>query len=143
MKNGAPYRGMGVNDYNAEMMLLSNPDPMNTMSVHLYDLQEKRFGRTVQAGELIDRLMGISRGAKKPLFVGEFGVSETIGHDEARQQFERWVTAIDEKQVPLAAVWVFDLANQPENMIRGDNVRVYQLERIRELNERYSNKTAR
>jgi endo-1,4-beta-mannosidase len=117
-----------------EMLQKDNPDPMDTISVHIYDEQEQRFSRTVQVEELINKLVHISKQMKKPLFVGEFGASESLGHEVAKQRFERFLNAIVNERVPLAAVWVFDLANQPENTIRGDNNRVYQLERIQQVN---------
>lgn len=119
----------------AEMLNKDNPDPMNTISVHIYDKEETRFSRTVPVEELLKKLMKVSKKAKKPLFVGEFGAGEDQGHEAAKQSFERLITAIDKERVPLAAVWVFDLSNQPTNTITPTNERSYQLDRIQEINE--------
>ncbi|GGD88967.1 FIMAH domain-containing protein [Paenibacillus nasutitermitis] len=123
----------------ADMLNKDNPDPMDTISVHIYDMQEQRFSRTVPVEELLGKLMQISTEANKPLFVGEFGTSESIGHEPARQNFERLITAVHDAGVPFAAVWVFDLPNQPENTITDTNAKAYQLDRIREVNESYVN----
>ncbi|HEX2973255.1 MAG TPA: cellulase family glycosylhydrolase [Tepidisphaeraceae bacterium] len=106
-----------------QMLLGDNPDPMNVISVHAY-------------GEVdIKPSLAIARKAKKPLFVGEFGV---LGGDDApsRVAFMNMLHWVETEPVPLAAVWAFDCPDTPEWNIRLDNPRAYQLQAIAAANRR-------
>jgi inosine-uridine nucleoside N-ribohydrolase len=108
----------------AEMLAGDNPDPVDTISVHIYP-------------DAADRLVEAARAAKasgKPLFVGEFGAPGE--GSEARSQFESLLRRVEELEVPLAALWVFDYAGQTEWSVRADNSRGYQLRAIAEANAR-------
>jgi len=108
----------------AEMLLADNPDPVDTISVHVYE---------DAAGHLAEALQAAKR-AGKPLFVGEFGV---LGEGaETTEQFQTLLRVIEDAQVPLAALWVFDYKGQSQWNVRADNNRSYQLKAIAEANRR-------
>ena len=92
-------------------LTLVNPDPINTLSMHLYrgDLVD-RFGRSYATyGDLLTEAMKAATTEKKPLFVLEFGSS--LGHDglntldAVRKDFEVKVRAIVDCRVSIAAFW--------------------------------------
>ncbi len=108
----------------AEMLAGDNPAPADTLSVHIYE----------DAAERLTEALQIARRCGKPLFVGEFGVPGA--GPEATEQFQSLLRLIEESQVPLAALWVFDYAGQREWNVRPDNARGYQLQAIAEANTR-------
>jgi hypothetical protein len=108
----------------AEMLAGDNPDPADTLSVHIYT-------------EAADRLAEAARAAKssgKPLIVGEFGEPGDSG--ETKERFVSLLRRVEDMEIPLAALWVFDYAGQTEWSVRGDNSRSYQLQAIAEANGR-------
>ncbi|MCQ6560219.1 cellulase family glycosylhydrolase [Paenibacillus mendelii] len=112
-----------------------NPLPYSMLTVHYYP-GEARFGAPDDPKVLVPLMMEASAEAKQPLFIGEIGVS---GPEETgRPVFESYMNEIEKAQVPLTAVWVYDLPNQPENTILGSNERRYQLEMLQEMNKRMS-----
>jgi hypothetical protein len=108
----------------AEMLRGDNPNPVDTIGVHVYD---------DAAGQLAEALKAAKQ-AGKLLFVGEFGVHGE--GPEAAVQFQSLLRLIEDTQVPLAALWVFDFKAQPELSVRGDNARSYQLKAIAGANRR-------
>ena len=108
----------------AQMLAGDNPDPTDTISIHVYDPVADRFAEAVQAAKKMD----------KPLFVGEFGVQGDS--PEARQQFQVLLGLIEQMEVPLAALWVFDYHGQTDRNVTSDNGRGYQLKAIAEANQR-------
>jgi hypothetical protein len=122
-----------------EVLTTDHPDPLNGISVHIYGAEEQRFQREVPVLEFLKILMDHSRQVRKPLFVGEFGASEEEGHDRARNQFTTILSAIEEAEVPLAALWVYDFAGQAKDWnVTSSNSRAYQLESLQEANSRRS-----
>ena len=120
-----------------EMLLRDNPDPFDLLSVHVY-------GNTGQAGttsleELMATLVDVSQRAKKPIFIGEFGVPNTLGADQEKAQFIEMLDAFETSQVPLAAFWVFDLPGQAEWNVTAENERSYMLELVGNANQRITN----
>lgn len=112
----------------AEVLASDNPSPMNTLSVRAYDLTAD-IGRLAQA-------MAVAQAAKKPLFVGEFGVpGATTG--ESKEKFARILAVIETNRVPLSALWVFDFDGQAKDWnVNATNDRSWQLEAIQRANER-------
>ncbi len=106
----------------AEMLRGDNPDPVDTIGVHIYEDAANRLAGALQG----------AKGAGKPLFVGEFGVQAP----EAAEQFQSLLQLIEDAQVPLAALWVFDFKGQPQWSVRADNARAYQIKAIAEANRR-------
>jgi hypothetical protein len=102
----------------------TNPDPICGISVHAYEDDDQRLATAMQ----------VSRRLKKPLFVGEFGA--TGATPEEAPKFHRLLDGIVEHEVPLAVLWVFDLAQQEDFNIRADNARAWQLDAIAEANQK-------
>ena len=121
-----------------------NPDPLNTISIHHYPDNAYEYFADQKASnkEIIRVTMADAVRRKKPLFIGEFGASETqVGVAEARQKFFELLEGIEESKVPLAAVWVFDYPPQDTagggwNIGTDNGPREYMLQAIKELNLR-------
>lgn len=112
----------------AQMLAGEAPAGIDVLSVHIYRENVQRLAQTAS----------IAKALQKPLFVGEFGVP---GPDtaESRQQFQEMLAEIEKAEVPLAALWVFDLAQQAKTYsVTAENERSYQLRAIAELNARWS-----
>ena len=115
-------------DQFASVLSAENPVPINTSSVHAYDLTND-LGRLAQA-------LRVARGAGKALFVGEFGVPGATT-PESRANFAMLLSAIETNQVPLSALWVFDFEAQAKDWnVNTTNDRRWQLEAIQQANER-------
>jgi hypothetical protein len=108
----------------AQMLAGDNPDPTDTISIHVYDPVADRLAEAVRA----------EKKGNKPLFVGEFGVQGD--NPEVRQQFQVLLGLIEQMEVPLAAVWVFDYQGQTDRSVTADNGRSYQLKAIAEADQR-------
>lgn len=109
----------------AEMLAGETPDPMNLISIHTYGEDFRR----------IPAAMEISRRIGKPLFVGEFGApGET---PEAESVCRRLLETILAERVPLAALWVFDHANQKDLNVTAINARAWQLDLIASVNRQF------
>ncbi len=108
----------------AEMLTGDNPNPTDTISVHIYADAADRLAEALRA----------ARRVGKPLFVGEFG--DPGEGPEANERFAALLHHVEELEVPLAALWVFDYAGQTEWSVRQDNSRGYQLQAIAEANRR-------
>jgi len=107
----------------AQMLLGDNPEPMDVISVHGYGQVD--IAPTLQ----------IAQAAKRPLFVGEFGVSGT--DERAREQFGAMLGWVERQAVPLAALWVYDYAGQNGQWnVTASNERSYQLKAVAEANRR-------
>ncbi len=109
----------------AEMLRDDNPGPMDVLSVHCYSEDAERLAGAMEA----------ARRAKKPLFVGEFGVPDAPS-PERDKQFKALLENIERHQVPLSALWVFDFSNQTEWSVTANNARSAQLRAIARANER-------
>lgn len=120
-----------------EMLLADNPDPVNTLCVHMYNDMPERFGKPISYDDLLRVTMSISRKSGKPLFIGEFGSQEEGDAEATRSRFFQMLHAIEKNKVPLAAVWVFDYRPQDGKWnITADNERSYQLRAIADANRR-------
>jgi len=112
----------------AEMLAADNPSPINTLSVRGYDLIAD-IGR-------LDQAMAVAQAAKKPLFVGEFGVPGAAT-GESKMKFAKILTAIETNRVALSALWVFDFDGQAKDWnVNVANDRSWQLDAIQQANER-------
>ena len=106
----------------ALMLRLDNPAPTDVISVHAY-------GDSVAA---LRADAALSRKWGKPLFVGEFGAP---GKSEA--EFRSILKAIEDAEVPLASLWVYDLPSQDADFnVTASNGRAYQLRAVSEANAR-------
>ena len=96
--NGYPrtseWHGMTQENWNAdtekqyaEIWTSPAPWPIDTLSVHMYEVSEDRFGRNVGTYELLRITKDIADRANRPLLVCEFGSVETAGADKAKKLF--------------------------------------------------------
>lgn len=126
------------------MLKLQNPQGYNTISVHLYPTALKRryfFEKTIYSfKDLISYIMEASRKNKRVLFIGEFGVCEHHAKpEEAEELFIEILKAIEEMDVPLSALWVYD-RNIPNDAcnVTFENHKAYQLLYIKHQNKRFN-----
>jgi hypothetical protein len=103
------------------MLAADHPDPVNVISLRLYaDDDARRLDWAVRAAREIG----------KPLFLGELGVpgADTPAN---REKFAHWLNLIEQHQIPLAALWVYDFSPQDgEWNITPDNDRAWQLREL-------------
>lgn len=85
-----------------EMLLADNPSPIASLCGRLYSTNDIAS---------LPWAVDAARAAKKPLFIGEFGVPGALTPDSLAQ-FRQWLDAIDRHGVPLAALWVYDFDGQ-------------------------------
>ena len=84
----------------------------------------------------LDQALAVAQAARKPLFVGEFGVPGAPT-EETRTKFAKLLSAIETHHVPLAALWVFDFDDQAKDWnVTATNERKWQLDAIQQANER-------
>jgi len=108
----------------AEMLLGDNPDPLDTITVHVYR-DPARIAPSAAA----------ARKAGKTLFVGEFGTAgETT--EARRKQFAELLRQIEAHRVEAAALWVYDYKRQTEWNVTAGNARAWQLDAVAAANRR-------
>jgi hypothetical protein len=123
----------------AEILRRDNPDPIDTISVHLYrDAKGVYPGGAKGLGEAVGLAAKVATSAGKPLFLGEFGAERAVGPREKQQAvFEEVLQAIETHRVPLAAFWVFDCGAQDDDWnVTFRNDRAYMLDLVSRLNAR-------
>lgn len=109
----------------ASMLGADNPAPINVISVHAYG----DCAAAIRADAALGRRWG------KPLFVGEFGAPGPPGQSEA--EFRTILKAVEDADVPLAALWVYDFPSQDADFnVTSRNGRAYQLGAIADANAR-------
>lgn len=136
------WKDDSVEEFSQNLLEVS-PDPVNLISVHLYPFDRKRFGRTdVAYAEILKIAQAAASRAGKVLFVGEFGAPEEKGEvRQAREQALAMFDAIVESEVPLAALWNFDLPSQEDTInVTAGNSRSWLLDEIQKANERIAAK---
>jgi hypothetical protein len=117
-----------------EILLRDNPDPFDTLSIHVYP--EKTYpGGTQSVDEFIGASMKIAQQAGKKLFVGEFGVSRAENPEATRASFEKLLGELVKHRVPLAALWVYDFPGQDRDWnVTFKNDRAFMLDMIGKAN---------
>ena len=122
----------------AEVLQRDNPDPFGMMSVHVYPRKNNQYsGGFENLKDLVVGLQAIAVKAKKPLFIGEFGASLTLGVEDERRKLRELISAIESSKVPLSALWVFDHSGQDKDWnITFENKRAYMLKSVSEANRR-------
>ena len=126
----------------AEILLRDNPDPIDTICVHIYhDAKGNYSGKARTIDAAVAAANECSMRAGKPLFLGEFGAERQIGtREQQRAVFDEFLQAIARHDVPLAAFWVFDLPDQKEHSVSFQNDRAYMIELVSKLNATLSGK---
>ncbi len=129
-----------------EILRRDNPDPFDCLSVHVYPPADGKFPATARdMAELIHGLARISRDRHKPLFIGEFGaIQKGDDHLAQKKMVEEILAAIESDQIPLAAIWVFDLKAQDDTLnVTFDNPRRDLLELVARTNRRIGERRER
>ena len=119
-----------------EILLRDNPDPYNVISIHVYPNKDNKYvGRAKSIEEVIKISQNFAQAAKKPLFIGEFGVHKSYCKN-IKPIYNELINAIKKHDVPLAALWVYDFIGQDkERNVTFDNDRKYMLQMINEANK--------
>lgn len=124
-----------------EMLLRHNPDPMNTLGVHLYGDEEATLDCGVWAADYPQYMSAVRQVAKArslPIFVGEFGIAsnQEFSPDQVRERFLNVLGVMQESGVSMAAFWAFDRPGQSHDWnVTFENHRSYMLELAVEANE--------
>lgn len=112
-------------DQFAEMLKQMNPDPINCISLHLYEPPTWRhLNDAIETGHKLN----------KALFVGEFGVPGQ--GPNAQAEFQAQIKQIIDSGIPLAALWVFDYSKQKDFNVTQGNPRSWQLDVVVEANRK-------
>ncbi len=125
-----------------EIMLRDNAGGYDTLGIHIYADKEvnAECGRWAAGWmNFLAALRELAVETQRPIFIGEFGLGDGGEHapEEVRRRFKEVMDAMEQNDVDLAAVWVFDLKNQTGSWnITPDNERAYMLEDIVEANRR-------
>lgn len=98
------------------MIRADNPPPMDVISIHAYSGDISRIPAAAR----------LAQAAEKPLFLGEFGALGPGRTGEA--ELRRAVQVIEDHDIPLAALWVYDFTHQPEWSVTATNDRSRQLD---------------
>lgn len=113
------------------MLLDLTPDPMDMISVHVYDRAKKLYPASSGIEEIIGLLMKSAAEARKPMFIGEFPTRD-------RTEAEKFLRAILVNRVPLSAFWVFDYQPQERMMsVDFNNQRSYVLDLVVKANRTF------
>ena len=125
-----------------EVIRRDNPEPLDTISLHLYATHEVPKELAAWATNHVDYLAPVveqARAMKRPVWVGEFGLQATGDVAVVRAKFEGLIAAMERTGVDLAAVWVFDLKSQNRDWnITFDNPRAWMLRLVAEANRRWN-----
>ncbi len=117
-------------DQSYEMLLLESPDPVDLLSIHVYQKSQhlSPYGPET-VSQFIGRYARYASKVGKPLFIGEFPVREPA-------QAEEYIRALRENHVPLAAFWTFDNSRQEETMnVTFQNERAFAIDLIAKANQ--------
>ena len=69
-----------------EVLLRDNPDPIDSITIHVYQEPTGSYpGGAKSIDEFIGSAIALARWARKPLFLGEFGVSARVGSREKQE----------------------------------------------------------
>lgn len=116
--------GPDTQDQQIAMTVADNPEPVDVISVHIYEEALPQLSMAVAA----------ARQARKPLFVGEFGVPGPPAESETK--FRAMLRALEEARVPLAALWTLGGNQKDTYTVWADNERAYQLRALTAANAR-------
>ncbi|MFA6185759.1 MAG: cellulase family glycosylhydrolase [Phycisphaerae bacterium] len=121
----------------AEILKLDNIFA-DTISIHIYpDCDKQYFSDNAVIEELIEFSSKTAKKLAKPLFIGEFGSPVMKDKQKSRELFERIIKSIENNEVPLSALWVFNFPDQDGQWnVTHTNERNYMLDKIADLNSR-------
>lgn len=117
----------------------NDTDAVDTYSMHLYPYSEGHyFGGPSTIGDIIRAAMDRSKleGSKRPFFLGEFGADEEqLGKAAAQEKFFVFTKEILDQKVQMSALWVYDYFFQDKNFNVTKDLRSYQLDELKRVNE--------
>ncbi len=122
-------------------LLVQNPDPYDSISIHLYPhvFEDRYFDQEHTTFEdVLLPIIEVARETGKTIFVGEFGAhdDERATREEAREHNEMLFEVLLELEIPLANYWVYDFEQQEHFInVTSDNHRSYVLDMLRDANE--------
>ena len=126
-----------------EILLRDNPDPINSITVHLYSEANGIYpGASKSIDQCIAATTEVAKQGGKPLFLGEFGVSAELGSQKKQEAvFQEFLNAIQKHQVPLSAFWVFDFEPQAKTYSATfDGDRAFIFEALKRVNREWASK---
>jgi hypothetical protein len=111
---------------NQRVMPIDNPQPMDTVTVHLYpgtpeskptiyfqnDNPVVIKWRTGQYRELLEYYKNAADALGQPLILGEYGVPGDGTKPDEKETFHRFIQAIIDAEVQLSLLWTFDTRNR-------------------------------
>ena len=131
----------------AEMMYMLSPEPMNMMSVHVYqDADNSEAGASSVTMDKIEdfdtqvkNYMKAARAVGQALFVGEFGIMERTCKDQsvAKAILKAQYDAFMKHGVQLSCIWVYGKDDGDVMNIAPDNNLAYQYNVVVNGNIRY------
>ncbi len=118
-----------------EILARDNPDPYDMYNIHMYPNTNNSYSAlATNINSLVKTTQEFAKKAKKPLLIGECGVSKKYGEPQP-PVFNELINAIVKHKVPLAAIWVYDLSGQDDtHNITFENDRSYMLDIITNAN---------
>ncbi|MGV7210037.1 cellulase family glycosylhydrolase [Oxalobacteraceae bacterium A2-2] len=118
----------------------NNPAPIDTFTIHLYPKAEGEAGKyfsqpsTATYDDIVAAAKAQSVLSGKPLFLGEFGVDQSL-YSDVPQRFETIMNSIVNNRVQMSALWVYDLSTQNTTYnVTSSNARAYQLQKVQTVN---------
>ncbi|MEI8044680.1 MAG: cellulase family glycosylhydrolase [Verrucomicrobiota bacterium] len=124
-----------------QMVLRDNPEPLDTIGVHLYadNGAQKELGTwATNFVQWQTELKRIATEAGRPVFIGEFGLASKGDERATRAAFEGLLAGMEECGIDLAAFWVYDNPRQEGSWnVTADNKRGYMIEVSAEANRRW------
>ena len=126
-----------------EILRRDNPAPLDTIGIHIYGDHPVSKEMAAWATNHLDYLLavkGLAREMKRPIFIGEFGVTEQPDPKATRAGFEQLFSAMEQAEVDLAAFWVYDFKHQDKKWnVTFENERSYVLQLTAEANKKMTN----
>ena len=109
---------------------LENPDPIDTITMHLYPKADGQYftqGKSTYL-DILKVEMSVARSVKKPLMLEEFGACDESGVTTTSADFRKILDAVVKAKVPYSAMWVYDFSQQNGSCnVTQTNSRAYQL----------------
>jgi len=122
-----------------ELFQAETPNCYEVVSFHLYEQADKEyFKEKVSMEQVVESITKTCRNNKKVIWCGELGMPNN--DEKTKEYFYRMMKTIEDNKIELSAIWNFvpNGRYQPDWDILPDGQRVYMLEAVKELNERFS-----
>ncbi len=123
----------------AEMMYMLSPEPMNMMSVHVYEDGDGNTAKDIEDYDTqVGNYMKAAKAVGQTLMAGEFGVAEDAcdSRDTAKKVFKAQYDAFMKHRVPLSFIWCYGKDGDKMD-ISPTNELAYQYNMVVNANIRY------